>query len=169
VLVVISGLPGTGKSAVAGTVADQLGAVHLSIDVIEDALLGAGLPSSDLTGVAAYEATRASVEQNLLLGRVVVVDAVNDSQAARDTWRSASSNTGTRLVFILLSLNDPKEHRRRLEGRGRRLVNIPEPAWEDVMVRAAQFEPWVGDCQRVSADGPVTEVAAEVMSRLPAR
>jgi predicted kinase len=37
-LIVVSGLPGTGKSAVAAELAARLGAVHLSIDPIEDAL-----------------------------------------------------------------------------------------------------------------------------------
>ena len=78
-LVVISGLPGTGKSAVATEVAREVGGVHLSIDTVEDALLGAGFPHSWTTGVAAYEAVRSAAEQNLDLGRIVVVDAVNDS------------------------------------------------------------------------------------------
>ncbi|MGH3493181.1 MAG: AAA family ATPase [Sciscionella sp.] len=39
----MSGLPGTGKSAVASAVASKLGAVHLSVDIAEEALPGAGL------------------------------------------------------------------------------------------------------------------------------
>src|SRR3954468_4066178 len=58
VLVVVSGLPGTGKSTVAAALAARLRAVQLSIDPIEDALLGAGLPPSWEVGVAAYEAAR---------------------------------------------------------------------------------------------------------------
>jgi predicted kinase len=42
VLIVVSGLPGTGKSAVAEGLAARLKAVHLAIDPIEDALLDAG-------------------------------------------------------------------------------------------------------------------------------
>lgn len=93
-LIVISGLPGTGKSTVAAAVADELDGVHLSVDLIEDALLGAGLPRSRQTGVAAYEAVRAAAEQNLAAGRTVVVDAVNDSEAARDTWRRVTVRCG---------------------------------------------------------------------------
>ena len=87
-LVVISGLPGTGKTAVAEAVARETGSVHLSIDAVEDALLGAGLEASWTTGVAAYEAARAAAELNLALGRTVVVDAVNDSEPARDSSRA---------------------------------------------------------------------------------
>lgn len=41
VLIVISGLPGTGKTSVAGIIARDRDAVHLSIDAIEDTLLDA--------------------------------------------------------------------------------------------------------------------------------
>src|SRR5690348_10299240 len=99
-LIVVSGLPGTGKSAVAASVASALDAVHLSIDPLEDALIGAGFARSWETGVAAYEVARVAGEQNLALGRTVVVDAVNDSEAARDTWRTASARTGAPLVFV---------------------------------------------------------------------
>ncbi|MDQ1699643.1 MAG: hypothetical protein QOG34_1506, partial [Frankiaceae bacterium] len=64
--------------------------VHLSIDAVEDALLGAGLARDQTTGIAAYEAVRAAAEQNLLLGRLVIVDAVNDTTAARRTWTNAA-------------------------------------------------------------------------------
>lgn len=167
VLIVVSGLPGTGKSAVAAELAVRLGAVHLSIDRIEDALLGAGLSRSWETGVAAYEAARAVAEQNLDLGRTVVVDAVNDSEPARDTWRLGSTRTGVRLAFVLLTLDDETEHRRRLEGRTRDLVHVREPSWDDVRARAAAYTPWAdGTCLRVSAERPVEQLALEVIERL---
>jgi predicted kinase len=164
VLLVVSGLPGTGKSAVAAGLAARLGAVHLSIDPIEDALLGAGLPRSWETGVAAYEAARVMAEQNLGLGRAVVVDAVNDSEPARQTWRTAAAHAGAGLVFVLLVLDDEAEHRRRLAGRVRALTHVPEPPWDEVRARSAAYEPWAPDgCLRVSAERPVDEVVGEVL------
>jgi predicted kinase len=169
-LIVVSGLPGTGKSAVAAELAARLGAVHLSIDPIEDALLGAGLPPSWETGVAAYEAARAVAEQNLTRGRTVVVDAVNDSEPARDTWRVGAARAEVRLAFVLLTLDDETEHRRRLEGRVRELAHVPEPSWDDVCARAAAYAPWAdGTCLRVSAEGPVDQMVLAVMERLARR
>jgi predicted kinase len=161
-LLVLSGLPGTGKSAVATEVARIAGAVHLSIDAIEDALVGAGLERSWTTGVAAYEAVRAAAEQNLVLGRSVVVDAVNDREVARETWRRAASATGAGLTFVLLTLDDLVEHRQRLEGRHRDLANIDEPTWSEVRRRATAFEPWAGAHERMDAHAPVDELAESV-------
>jgi predicted kinase len=167
VLIVISGLPGTGKTAVAAALAARMGAVHLSIDPIEDALLGAGLPRSWETGVAAYEAARVMAEQNLALGTSVLVDAVNDSGPARETWRTAAANTEATLAFVLLTLDDEAEHRRRLDGRVRELTHVPEPSWADVLRRAAAYAPWAdGACLRVDAKRSVDEVVLELMGRL---
>ena len=166
-LIVISGLPGVGKSAVAAAVAGAVGGMHVSVDPIEDALLGAGLPQSWETGVAAYEAARAVAELNLALGRIVVVDAVNDSEAARDTWRMAAARAGSTLVFVVLTLDDLSEHRRRLERRVRRFTHVPEPTWDDVRQRAAALDAWAPDCLRVGADGSVAEVARAILDQLP--
>ena len=117
--------------------------------------------------MGSYEAVRAAAEQNLALGRTVIVDAVNDSEAARDTWRRASTTTGCVLVFILLTLNDLAEHRRRLEGRDRSLPDIVEPTWEEVQQRAATYASWDASCLRVNAADSVEEVVTAILSRLP--
>jgi len=165
-MLVISGLPGTGKSAVAGALAGRLDAVHLSIDPIEDALLGSGLPASWQTGVGAYEAVRAMAGQNLALGRTVVVDAVNDSRPARDTWRRAAAPSGARVLFVLLSLDDQDEHRRRLTGRVRDLAHLPEPSWDEVRDRAAAYEPWPEVDLCCDASAPVDRTVEAVLASL---
>ncbi|WP_456582145.1 AAA family ATPase [Blastococcus sp. SYSU DS0510] len=95
--VVVSGLPGTGRSAVAAALAARIGASHLSLDPIEDALLGVGFRRGWKTGVAACEVARVVAEQNLSLDTSVVVDAVSDSEPARETWRVAAANGGAEL------------------------------------------------------------------------
>jgi predicted kinase len=162
VLIVVSGLPGTGKSTVAAALADRWTAVHLSVDQVEDAMLGAGLPHAWTTGVAAYEAVRAAAEQNLALGRVVVVDAVNDSAVARQTWTRAAEASGSTVWFAVLTPPETSEHRRRLERRDRGLRHLPEPTWDQVRARAAEFEPWDLDCIVVDSGQPVDAAVSEI-------
>ncbi len=165
-LTVISGLPGTGKSAVATGIATRLNAVHLSIDTAEDAMLGAGLPTGWETGVAAYEVTRAAAEQNLALGWDVVIDAVNDSEPARQTWRHAAGRAAVPLRFVLLICSNQQEHRRRLDSRRRGMRHLPEPTWDDVETRASGYEPWTDDHILIDTYAPLETVIEATYRRL---
>ncbi len=156
-LIVVSGLPGVGKTAVATAVAARLNGVHLSVDPVEDAMLRCDLPAGWNLGVAAYEAVRTMVEANLALGHIVVVDAVNDSEAARDTWRHAASNNEVLLKFAVLTCSNLDEHRRRLEGRKRGLSQLPEPSWSQVLSRARDYAPW--NCEHLAVDTCASSVA----------
>ena len=54
-LIVVSGLPGTGKSALADRLGRHLPAAVLSVDPIEAAILRSGFEQTFETGLAAYE------------------------------------------------------------------------------------------------------------------
>jgi predicted kinase len=164
VLVVISGLPGTGKSTVGEAVARRSGAMWLSVDDVEDALLGVGLPSDWTTGVAAYEAVAAAAAENLRLGHIVIVDAVNDSEPARDTWRRAAHAASAPLVFVLLTPPEEHEHRLRLRGRTRRLSHQSEPTWEAVKARAEAYERWRDPPASIDSAQPLDVVVDEVLA-----
>jgi predicted kinase len=96
----------------------------------------------------------------------VVVDAVNDSEPARQTWRRAAQHAAVPLAFVLLVVADEQLHRRRLEGRTRAFRNIAEPTWHEVKARAATFEPWSGEVEAIDASGALDAVVALVLERL---
>ncbi|MFT4235660.1 MAG: AAA family ATPase [Microbacterium sp.] len=160
-LIVISGLPGVGKTTVASAVAARLGAVHLSVDVIEEALLGSGVSAGWTSGVAAYEAARALAELNLQDRQSVVVDAVNDSEEARDTWRRASRGTS----FVTLIVTDVSEHERRLDGRNRGFVHVTEPTWADVEQRSAGYAPWTDQHLEIDTSALEPETVVDIVLR----
>ncbi len=150
-LVVISGLPGVGKTAVASLVASRLWATHLSVDAIEEGLLAAGLTPGWETGVAAYEAVRAAAELNLSGARDVVVDAVNDSEPARETWRGAARVCDAELTQVVLVCSDEAEHQTRLQERQRGFRHVPEPTWEEVVSRS--YRTWSQDHLEIDTAG----------------
>jgi predicted kinase len=103
-------------------------------------------------------------QDNLVRGLTVVVDAVNDSEAARETWRRASAEAAVPLRFVLLRLDDQVEHRRRLESRTRGMEHVDEPTWKQVRARAEAYEPWIGQCEQVDAGRTMDEVVADVLA-----
>jgi len=168
-LLVVFGLPGTGKSALADALGQRLAAVRLSVDDAEEALLAAGLSPGWTTGVAAYEAVGAFAAQNLRAGATVVVDAVNDSEPARETWRRAAVSAGAEVRFVLTICTDEAEHRRRLAGRTRPYTHVREPAWDDLQRRAEGFEPWAGPHTVVDTVHPLPDSVARVLAATPRR
>lgn len=141
-LVVVTGVPGVGKSAVAAALGRRLRGCLLAVDVIENAMLGAGVQRGWESGVAAYEVAGALAVQNLKVGLPVVIDAVSDSQASRDTWRRAAARARASMSVIEVRLADEDEHQRRLRNRTRPFSHLPEPSWDDVRGRVERYEPW---------------------------
>lgn len=133
-------------------------------------MLACGLPASWRVGVAAYEAARAMAELNLHLGHSVVVDAVNDSDEARQTWRTAASRTGGRLVFVYLVIKDARTHEQRLRNRDRGLVHVGDPTWADVERRRADYAAWSDEVLEFDTTARTAdEVADALVSCLDAK
>ncbi|MFO0551586.1 MAG: AAA family ATPase [Polyangiaceae bacterium] len=140
-LIVLSGLPGTGKSELANHLSRALGAPVFSVDPIESAIVRAGISRSFETGLAAYLVVEALARSELLLGRSVIVDAVNSVEAARDMWRSLARESRAELGIIECRCSDSGLHRARLASRQRGLA-IDEPTWRDVERRASEWTAW---------------------------
>ncbi len=144
-LVVLAGLPGSGKSAVAEDLAQALSCAVLSVDPAEAAMWRAGVSRSEPTGLAAYVVVEALAAEQIALGHDVIVDAVNAVEAARAQWRDLAARTGAGLRFIEVRCSDPSVHRRRLEARQRDIAGFYEPSWADVEQRSREFAAWTDD------------------------
>lgn len=168
-LIVLAGLPGTGKSTIAAQLASELAATHASVDDVESAMLAAGIDGAQPTGLAAYVVVEQLARRQLLAGRHVVVDAVNDAPAARQQWRDLAASMSVDMRWVEVRLADEAEHRRRLDGRARALPgDFPEPTWSSVVARRGAFDAW--DEPRIvldAAEDPARSVA-EVLRALGA-
>jgi predicted kinase len=135
-LVVLGGLPGTGKTTIARQLAAKLQALHLRIDTIEHALRTCGV--ADLRDIG-YRVAYGVAEENLLLGRTVIADSVNPLRLTRDAWREVAARAGAEMIEVETICSDIVEHRRRLDTR---FHDIPGLAvsWQQVISR--EYEPW---------------------------
>ena len=133
-LIVFGGLPGTGKTTIARELARQLGAVHLRIDSIEQALRAycVGRRSLDDAGYRVAYAVAADI---LSVGRMVIADSVNPLPVTRDAWVAVAKRTRARIVEVEIICSDPDEHRKRAENRVSDIPGLTLPTWQETISR----------------------------------
>ena len=140
-IIIISGLPGSGKSTAAEGIAAKLKLPVFSVDPIESAILKTGLKRSFETGLAAYIVAETLAAEQLKLGSSVIIDAVNPVPQARQAWRDLAKKYNANLVIIECSL-DEELHRSRLQTRVRNLHGIAEVTWDDVEKLRKEYTVW---------------------------
>jgi len=166
VLVVLAGLPGSGKSTVATALGRELRAPVLPVDAAEAAMWRAGIDPSQRyeVGLAAYAVVHAFAAEMLDAGMTVVVDAANLVEPARAGWRELTVHRDVPLRWIEVVCSDPGEHRRRLERRGTRYAGFSEPTWAEVLAR--EVEPWQDERLVLDAVRPLAQLVAEALAYL---
>jgi predicted kinase len=155
-LIVLSGLPGSGKTALAEGLSRNLSIPVFSVDPIEAAMWRAGLDKSD-TGVAAYEVVHALADEHLRLRIPAIVDAVNPVEAPRAAWRKLASKHRVTLKIIECVCSDETILRQRIESRVRSVAATHELTWAGLQKRRAEYEAWTD--QRLVLDTAHTSPA----------
>jgi len=154
-LIVMSGLPGTGKSAVADGIARATGAPVYSVDPLAFMLWNHGVSREQLSDGKDYEIAAALAAQQLARGGSAILDAVTAFDSTRRAWRAMAERHGTRTLAIECVCTDSELHRARLVQRDRGLPADMEPAWEEVQQR--EFEAWTEDRLVLDAVDPLDE------------
>jgi predicted kinase len=154
-LIIFSGLPGVGKSTIAHELARALGAVHVRIDSIEQAIRAWGIADMEDLG---YRVGYAMALDNLRLGLVVVADSVNPIELTREAWRAVARDAGVASLDVEVVCSDADEHRRRAESRPQDIQGHVHPTWAEVSAR--DYRPWTDE--RLVIDTAVQDVAASV-------
>lgn len=137
-LIVIGGLPGTGKTTLAGKLARQISATYLRIDTLEQAILQSGIASD--AGPAGYFTGYAVAAENLALGSTVVADSVNALTIVRDSWMEVARGANVPCIEVEIICSDVQEHRRRVEMRKADIPGHKLPSWQDILEQ--RYDHW---------------------------
>jgi len=170
-LIVFSGLPGTGKSTLAKALATHLQAVYLRIDSIEQALRDSGALRQDVD-TSGYQVANIIALDNLKAGLKVVADCVNPVSESREVWADTAARAGCRLVNVQIICSDELQHRQRVESRVSDVPGLVVPDWQSVT--AHEYEPWPHapltlDTARLSVDAALALLLEHLADHLQAR
>lgn len=142
---IFSGLPASGKSALAKLLAKEYDAVYLRIDTVEQGLRD--ICGLDVQGEG-YRLSYQIAADNLKLGHNVVADSCNPIALTRVEWQEVATENGSQYVNIEVVCSDEKEHKKRVETRSSEVKDLKLPTWKEVKNR--EYHSW--DSERIIID-----------------
>lgn len=166
-----SGLPGTGKSALADATGRRLGIPVFAADWLLGSLTPFGGRHLDgLLDIGTEMLTTLAFRQ-LTLGQSAILDHPAENPADRTRWRTLAEAAGAEFRVVVCVCSDQPLHRSRLERRERGIPGWHQGGnWSNVQRRLAEFPPWTAadapaasDVLTVDAVRPLEENLAAVL------
>jgi predicted kinase len=140
-LVAMTGLPGTGKSAIADAIGRALPAPVFSVDPLEATLNRRGVTRDQDSGYLAYDLAAMLAEAQLRADQSAVIDAVSGFAFVRQWWRDLAVRNAAPVLVIATTCSDVSLHRERLETRTRDIEGfLYDATWAGVERLMTEYE-----------------------------
>lgn len=163
-LIVVCGLPGTGKSTLADAIGGELRIPVFAGDWLLGSLTPFGGYQRDRLMESGTELLTTLAFRQLRAGQSAILDFPGEDEAIRDRWRTLAGAAGAEFLVLLCICSDRKVHRARLERRERGIPGWHEGGdWANVERRLARFPPWEGEVLTIDAVRPFEENLAAVL------
>ncbi|MFI5366973.1 MAG: AAA family ATPase, partial [Candidatus Binatia bacterium] len=175
-LVAISGLSGSGKSAIAAALHARTGFVHINSDVVRKRLAGMPPGADAHAGYAAglytpelnqrtYRTMLDEAERHLASGRGVILDATFQRREDRNAARLLARRHAVPFVIVECQCSEA-EVRRRLAARARRADSPSDADWAVYLEQRQRFVPFHSAEQNDHAQLDTTGATATSVARI---
>jgi predicted kinase len=147
-LIVFSGLPGTGKSVLAEALGRELGIPVFAKDWLEATLLQCELvPGNEAKplGSVGYQLLTVLAERQLMLGQSAILDSVASTESIRSSWKQLAAQYDAEWRVIECICSDESLHRARIGIRQRNIPGWHELEWSEVEHVKTYYLPWEED------------------------
>jgi len=169
-LLVLCGLPGSGKSVVASALKEIVDCEVIRTDSVRQTR-SEGLSRTDKYGDAAtedvYRTCHLAIAERLGRGIDVVFDATNSKRQRREALRDVARSTSSPISFCLVACSDSAAKRRiTLREQGQSWSGDASDAnWKVFLIKQKEFEPLARDFLHLLTDaGSPADLAERVAS-----
>jgi predicted kinase len=167
-LVVVSGLPGSGKSTVADALRRRVQAAVLQSDRLRKLLVATPQYTTEESG-RLFAAIHLALERLLAAGIPAILDATTLTERERRPLADIAARTGARFILVWVTASDAVI-RRRLAARAagaRAAYDLSDAGVEVYELMRARVEPIAGDHVTIATDGdylPAVEALARTVA-----
>jgi predicted kinase len=140
-LIVMTGLPATGKSAIAEALGKELAIPVFALDWLRGVLRRHEI-DREKEGYAAYDMLVSLAQRQLMLGQSAILDSVLTPPSVRGAIRDLAMDYHVPVYGIWTHCSDENLHKARLLERKRGIPNWHELKWEDVQAVAKRYSVW---------------------------
>jgi predicted kinase len=168
ILVLVTGLQGSGKSTVARLAADVLGAPLIAHDwamsglrpfpEIQTALNAMEPPGH---GEVGWSLLRALAQSELRRGSSAVLDGVARAPQV-EALRLLAAQEGAQFLVVMTECSDPELHRSRIEGRERNIPGWYEFDWSHVEKSRQSWDPNMSVDLKIDSAEPLSTIRSAI-------
>jgi predicted kinase len=140
-LIVMTGLPATGKSKIAEALGRELTIPVFALDWLRGVLRRHEI-EPEKEGYAAYDMLLSLARRQLMLGQSAILDSVLTPASVRVAIRDMAIDYHVPVYGIWTHSSDEELHKARLLERKRGIPNWPELQWDEVQAVAKRYSVW---------------------------
>lgn len=163
-VIVLRGVPGTGKTALAETIGQRLAIPVFALDWVLGVLRPFDVLTRDNSAAIGYGMIEMLAERQLRLGQSAILDTPAHTVEVVEGWQACAARYQATLYVVETVCSDVALHRQRVEGRRRSIPGWHEITWEHVERMRERLEPWSGKHLRVDAVEPLADNIAAVLA-----